>query len=131
MHSEKFIIKPTALKKIKSALNSHQPILAIGTTATRVLESIPSPFPPITHHFKGETSIFLYPPTKFRHTHALITNFHLPKSTLLMLTSAFTSHPNSQEKFTTWNTSPLAQAYHEAIINHYRFFSFGDAMLIL
>jgi S-adenosylmethionine:tRNA ribosyltransferase-isomerase len=73
---------------------------------------------------KGCTSIFLHPPATFRVVGALITNFHLPKSTLLMLVSAFTSPGREQGR------EVILQAYAEAVQRHYRFFSYGDAMLI-
>ena len=131
MHSEYFSVSTQTLTALNKAKTQQQPILAIGTTSTRVLESLSTTEIAKQKPLSRETTIFLYPEAKFHHTNCLITNFHLPKSTLLMLVAAFTSHPNCQEKFTTWNNSQLAQAYQAAINQQYRFFSFGDAMLIL
>lgn len=119
MHAESYTIPPNLGLQ-------NQKVLAIGTTTLRALESCPDLTP-------GDysTSIFIYPPYEFQVVDALLTNFHLPGSTLLMLVSAFCSAPNSEEKFTTFATSLLGRAYHEAIANNYRFFSFGDAMLII
>ncbi len=120
MHAESYTISPSLAKDI-----SH-PLLAIGTTTMRALESNPTLTP--GHH---STSIFIYPPYKFQQVDALLTNFHLPGSTLLILVSSFCSAPNSPEKFTTFKDSLLGRAYASAIQNNYRFFSFGDAMLII
>jgi S-adenosylmethionine:tRNA ribosyltransferase-isomerase len=122
MHAESYTISPTMSHEL-STMN-HK-ILAIGTTTLRALES--SLGEPGTH----STSIFIYPPYQFRMVDALLTNFHLPCSTLLMLVSAFCSAPNSPEKFTTFTNSLLGRAYTLAIQEKYRFFSFGDAMLII
>lgn len=126
MHSESYTISPTTAVQIRSLKDSGQKLLSIGTTTMRALESNPDLVP--GHH---STSIFIYPPYKFRHVDALMTNFHLPGSTLLMLVSAFCTHPNAPEKFTTFADSLLGRAYALAIRENYRFFSFGDAMLIL
>lgn len=119
MHSESYTISPT------TAASLAHPLLAIGTTTMRALES--SLGAPGTH----STSIFIYPPYKFQMTDALLTNFHLPCSTLLMLVSAFCSAPQTSTPFTTFADSLLGRAYAEAIREKYRFFSFGDAMLII
>lgn len=112
MHEERFSISKTAAEKINSASR----ILAVGTTTTRVLESRP---PGPVRPCSGTTDIFLHPPYEFRRVGALLTNFHLPKSTLLMLVSAFVGRER------------LLAAYAEAIRERYRFFSYGDCMLIL
>jgi S-adenosylmethionine:tRNA ribosyltransferase-isomerase len=78
----------------------------------------------------GETDIFIYPPYKFKFVDSLITNFHLPHSTLLTLVSAFTSFPYTKNKFSNFEESPIGKAYEEAIKEKYRFYSFGDAMFI-
>ena len=93
-------------------------MVAVGTTATRVLESIAAKHGKVIAE-SGETSIFIHPPYQFRVVGALLTNFHLPKSTLLMLVSAFAGYENTM------------RAYEEAVRERYRFFSYGDAMLIL
>jgi len=111
MHEEVYSISAATA----SALNSAKRIVAIGTTATRVLESQPpGPIQPC----EGRTRIFIHPPYKFQKTGALLTNFHLPESTLLMLVSAFAGR------------EVILNAYREAIKERYRFFSYGDCMLI-
>lgn len=107
MHSEIFEISDNAQCSIHNAQGR---VIAVGTTSVRVLES---------DWQKNETNIFIYPGYKFKHVDAMITNFHLPKSTLLMLVSAFAGR-----EF-------ILKAYQEAIKEKYRFFSFGDAMIIL
>ena len=147
MHSESYTISPTTAHHINQLkLQSYEPcnkLLAIGTTTMRALESNaalnPSSEPcaaegkcsELMHPGSYSTDIFIYPPYRFQQVDALMTNFHLPGSTLLMLVSAFCTYPNSTEKFTTFADSLLGRAYAEAIRENYRFFSFGDAMLIL
>ncbi|EKD79849.1 MAG: hypothetical protein ACD_40C00283G0007 [uncultured bacterium] len=140
MHAESYTISPTTATSIKlQRTDLCKQLLAIGTTTLRALEanatynprgykSLISPgVTPGSH----STSIFIYPPYKFRVVDALLTNFHLPGSTLLMLVTAFCSAPNSPEKFTNFSDSILGHAYALAIRHQYRFFSFGDAMLII
>ena len=118
MHAERFFIWPQAADKINNA----QGIVAVGTTAMRVLETatrnnkLPSRQ---VEPQSGETDVFIYPPFTFRVVDALLTNFHLPRSTLLMLVSAFAGR-----EF-------ILRAYEEAIHERYRFYSYGDCMLIL
>lgn len=126
MHRESYNISPSTAKNIKQLKESGQKLLSIGTTTMRALESNPSLIPG-----SHSTSIFIYPPYQFQLTDALLTNFHLPGSTLLMLVSAFCTTPNSNNKFETFKDSILGQAYQEAVKEKYRFFSFGDAMLII
>lgn len=126
MHSESYTISPTTATQIHSLKESGKKLLSIGTTTMRALESNPHLIPG-----HNTTSIFIYPPYQFQLTDALMTNFHLPGSTLLMLVSAFCTYPNSSAKFTTFEDSLLGRAYAEAIRENYRFFSFGDAMLII
>ena len=118
MEKEYFEIDKKVMKKLK---NKKQRTIAVGTTTCRALESttINSPF--TIHHSpcKGWTDLFIYPPYKFKSVNALITNFHLPKTTLFMLVSAFCGK------------ELLLKAYQEAIEKKYRFYSYGDAMLIL
>ncbi|MCL2675752.1 MAG: tRNA preQ1(34) S-adenosylmethionine ribosyltransferase-isomerase QueA [Firmicutes bacterium] len=118
MHSEYFVLGETAAQKINVAKREGRRVIAVGTTSVRALESAADECG-FVKPFAGETNIFIYPPYKFRAVDGLITNFHLPQSTLLMLVSAFISREET-----------LA-LYAHAIENRYRFFSFGDAMLIL
>jgi S-adenosylmethionine:tRNA ribosyltransferase-isomerase len=114
MHPERFSISPDAAEAIAKARR----IVAVGTTTVRVLESVERRFGKIQAS-QGETNIFIYPPFKFRVVDVLLTNFHLPRSTLLMLVSAFAGR-----EF-------ILRAYKEAVRERYRFFSYGDCMLIL
>jgi len=118
MHAERFSISPEAADKINDA----QRIVAVGTTAMRVLETAMRKIKPESRQIEsqsGETDLFIYPPFTFRIVDALLTNFHLPRSTLLMLVSAFAGR-----EF-------ILRAYEEAVRERYRFFSYGDCMLIL
>lgn len=118
MHSEYFNLPKDTCDAINSAKERGAKVVAVGTTTIRTLESAirgAESLKPMS----GETDIFIYPGFEFKVVDALITNFHLPKSTLLMLVSAF----SSKEK--------ILNAYNSAINNDYRFFSFGDAMLII
>lgn len=112
LHSEEFILSPSAAEQLNAA--SH--ITAIGTTSTRVLETVGRPF----KETAGTTDIFITPGYKFKTVDSLITNFHLPKSSLLMLVSAFLG-----------STQEMHRIYAHAVKYQYRFYSFGDAMLIL
>jgi S-adenosylmethionine:tRNA ribosyltransferase-isomerase len=114
MHAEHFSISPQAADKINKA----QRIVAVGTTAVRTLESARREGEELLAQ-EGATDLFIYPPYHFRAVDALLTNFHLPRSTLLMLVSAFAGR-----EF-------LMRAYEEAIRERYRFYSYGDCMLIL
>lgn len=116
MHSEWGEIPPDVACAINQARSDHRRIVAVGTTSVRLLES--ATVDGMTRPFQGETNIFLYPGKAIRSVDALITNFHLPRSTLLMLVSAFAGR-----EF-------VLSAYTEAIARKYRFYSFGDAMLI-
>ena len=117
MHSEYYVMSKEVADKLNEVKRNNKKIIAVGTTSTRVLETIRSKY----NEFKedsGETNIFIYPGYEFKGIDALITNFHLPKSTLLMLVSAL-----SKKEY-------IMNAYKIAMENKYRFFSFGDAMLI-
>ncbi len=114
MHAEHFSISPEAADKINNA----QRIVAVGTTAVRTLESARREGEELLAQ-EGATDLFIYPPYHFLAVDALLTNFHLPRSTLLMLVSAFAGR-----EF-------LMRAYEEAICERYRFYSYGDCMLIL
>jgi S-adenosylmethionine:tRNA ribosyltransferase-isomerase len=116
MHSEFAEINKLTIKRLKKAKASGQRIVAVGTTSARTLESWGRAG--FTDKYSAWTDIFIYPGYKFTVVDALITNFHLPKSTLLMLVSALAG-----KKF-------MEKAYNEAISHSYRFFSYGDAMFI-
>lgn len=125
MHEEVFFVDQKTFERLVKAKKSGKRIISVGTTSTRVLETI-SP-----KKLSGSTNIFIYPPYKFKFVDALITNFHLPKSTLLALISAFVSYPNINEKFKSFNSSLMGKAYRKAIKDKYRFYSFGDSSLII
>ena len=117
MHSEYYRMTKETADVLNKAKKDGKRIIAVGTTTTRTLETIMS----LYGEFKecsGDTDIFIYPGYKFKAINALITNFHLPKSTLVMLVSAFSSKEY------------IMNAYKEAVNEKYRFFSFGDAMFI-
>lgn len=117
MHSEYYMVDAEATRLVNETKQSGKRIIAVGTTSTRTLETVADENG-LIHPCSGETDIFIYPGYTFKCIDALITNFHLPESTLLMLVSAFAS----KEK--------IMHAYEIAIQEKYRFFSFGDAMLI-
>ncbi|MEW5910785.1 MAG: tRNA preQ1(34) S-adenosylmethionine ribosyltransferase-isomerase QueA, partial [Thermodesulfobacteriota bacterium] len=118
MHAEWYQISESAAKQINEYKRNGSRIIAVGTTCVRVLESASNDHG-VVGPGTGECNLFIYPGYHFKIIDAMITNFHLPKSTLLMLVSAFAG----KEK--------LFSAYQEAIREKYRFFSYGDAMLIL
>ncbi|MFA5532425.1 MAG: tRNA preQ1(34) S-adenosylmethionine ribosyltransferase-isomerase QueA [Candidatus Shapirobacteria bacterium] len=121
LHSEFYEIKPIVAKRLNLAKANGKRIIAVGTTSVRTLESavrLNSQKKYQIIPIKDSTNIFIYPGVKFKFVDALITNFHLPKSSLLMLVSAFSSK------------DLILNAYSKAIENKYRFFSFGDAMFI-
>lgn len=118
MHSERLFLPSESAKRINNAKNEGRRIVAVGTTCVRTLEYSADS----TGNLKecqGECDLFIYPPYEFKVVDALITNFHLPESTLLMLVSAFAGKDN------------ILNAYKEAIKKRYRFFSYGDAMFII
>ena len=118
MHSEYIEVSEEVAKKLNEAKRADRRIVAVGTTSVRVLESATNEND-MVESVKKETDIFIYPPYKFKFVDALITNFHLPESTLIMLVSAFIGDINK-----------TLELYRHAVENHYRFFSFGDAMFI-
>ncbi|MCL2110020.1 tRNA preQ1(34) S-adenosylmethionine ribosyltransferase-isomerase QueA [Microgenomates group bacterium] len=130
MHAEAYSLSEETAREINEHKARGGEILAIGTTTTRVLESCWDEKNKCLTAGEGETDIFIYPPYKFRAVDHLLTNFHLSESTLLMLIAALTSRPNVASDFETFPKSPIGRAYRQAIANKYRFFSFGDAMLI-
>jgi S-adenosylmethionine:tRNA ribosyltransferase-isomerase len=108
MHRERYLIPVSTVDCL-----SERRVLAVGTTSLRALETFA-----LTGQREGETELFVYPGFQFQVVDRLLTNFHLPKSTLLMLVSAFAGREN------------ILKAYRHAIDERYRFFSYGDAMLI-
>lgn len=125
MHEEPYELSAEAAALLEAAQRSGRRIVAVGTTSVRVLETVAS------HHGgrlvadTGRTRLFIMPPWRFQAVGALLTNFHLPRSTLLMLVSAFAA-PGA-----TTGRDLVLSAYAEAVRQHYRFFSYGDAMLII
>jgi S-adenosylmethionine:tRNA ribosyltransferase-isomerase len=119
MEEEAFEISTENWGKIRTAKDRQQAILAVGSTSLRTLESINLKDVPQKGGICGRTGIFIYPGHVFKNTDLLLTNFHLPKSTLFLLTCAF------------GGTRLIKDAYEEAVNRKYRFFSYGDAMLIL
>jgi len=118
MHSEHYYIKKEDADKINKAKLNGNRVIAVGTTSCRVLESV-SDEKGMVKEIEGDTSIFIYPGYKFNCIDSLITNFHLPESTLIMLVSSLAG-----KEF-------IMKAYNEAVKKEYKFFSFGDAMIIL
>ena len=118
MHTEHFHIDESAAAEINRRRAAGGRVVAVGTTSCRVLESVADENG-LVHATEGDTGIFIYPGYRFRAIDALITNFHLPESTLLMLVSALAGRER------------ILKAYEIAVRERYRFFSFGDAMLIL
>ena len=117
MHTEFFSVPTESARLINERRAAGGRVICVGTTSCRTLESA-SDETGIVHAMEADTGIFIYPGYKFKAVDALITNFHLPESTLLMLVSAF------------YDREHVMAAYHEAVAEKYRFFSFGDAMFI-
>ena len=132
LHHEFYQIDQETVNRLNQAKNVGKRIIAVGTTTTRTLESAVLLSEDKKNLVAGarDTNIFIDPPYKFNFIDALITNFHLPKSSLLMLVSALVSTPNTDEPFNDFKDSLLGKAYQHALDNDYRFFSFGDAMFI-
>lgn len=118
MHGEWFSVSQEAAEKIQKAKDSGKRVVAVGTTVVRALETVALRCGSL-QAFEGVTDLFIYPGFTFRVVDALVTNFHLPRSTLFLLVCAF------------GGTAFMKRAYEEAIARRYRFYSFGDAMLIL
>jgi S-adenosylmethionine:tRNA ribosyltransferase-isomerase len=110
IHGERYDVEPEAWERIEQA----ERVLAVGTTCIRIIETVVR-----THELRGRTTLFVTPGFEFRRVDALLTNFHLPRSTLLALVMAFAG------------TETVRELYALAIAERYRFFSFGDAMLVL
>jgi S-adenosylmethionine:tRNA ribosyltransferase-isomerase len=116
MHAERIEVSKQTASIVNETRARGGRIVAVGTTSLRTLESAWGPKGLAT--FKGETAIFITPGTQIKSADILITNFHLPETTLLMLVSAFAGHQNTM------------RAYAEAVTEKYRFFSYGDAMIV-
>ena len=125
MHEERFELGEDAVRTVNEAKNSGGRVIAAGTTTVRVLESVAARNDGKLNVYTGKTNIFIFPPYRFQIVQALLTNFHLPCSTLLMLASAFAAPGEIRGR------EMILSAYAEAIRERYRFFSYGDAMLIL
>lgn len=117
MHTEYFSVSDESARIINERRAAGGRVICVGTTSCRTLESV-SDDNGVVHPMSGDTGIFIYPGYRFKATDALITNFHLPESTLLMLVSAL------------WTREKMLDVYKTAVENRYRFFSFGDAMFI-
>lgn len=117
MHTEKYFVSGQTADILNKAKENGNRIIAIGTTTIRTLETVMSEHDKFVE-CSGDTSIFIYPGFKFKAVDCLVTNFHLPKSTLMMLVSAFSTRDN------------IISAYNHAVKEKYKFFSFGDAMFI-
>ena len=126
MHAERYEISEATASAIREAKKTGHRVIAAGTTALRTLESVARENGGTVNVYGGETDIFLFPPAQFQVVDGLLTNFHLPESTLLMLISAFAAPGESVA-----GRELILKTYAEAIRERYRFFSYGDAMLIL
>ena len=111
MHSERYVVSADTARRVNAAGR----VIAVGTTVTRVLEALGKPL----LEQRGETDIFIHPPYQFRAIDGLLTNFHLPQSTLIMLVSAFAGK------------ELVMEAYRQAVVERYRFFSYGYCMLLI
>ena len=125
MHEERFELSAETARALNAARRADRRIIAVGTTTVRVLESVAA-----AHHGElvagaGRTRIFIHPPRSFQIVGALLTNFHLPRSTLLMLVSAFAAPGETRGR------ELVLSAYAAAVRERYRFFSYGDAMLLV
>jgi S-adenosylmethionine:tRNA ribosyltransferase-isomerase len=125
MHEERFLISEETAHAVNAAKSEGRRVVAVGTTSVRVLESAADPTTGRLQAGSSRTRIFIHPPRRFRIIDALLTNFHLPRSTLLMLVSAFAAPGETR------GCELVLAAYAEAIRERYRFFSYGDAMLIV
>src|SRR3954469_247651 len=119
LHAERFEISEAAARAINAALADGRRVIAVGTTTTRTLEAVAMEHQGGVAAVAGNTALFIYPGFRFRVISGLLTNFHLPQSSLLMLVAAFAG------------TERVLAAYRDAIASGYRFYSYGDAMLVL
>jgi S-adenosylmethionine:tRNA ribosyltransferase-isomerase len=116
LHSERVRVDSACCDAIRQTREAGGRVIAVGTTSVRALES--ASIEGVVEPFSGETELFILPGYEFRSVDAMITNFHLPQSSLLMLVAAFAG------------TERILNAYHHAVQNEYRFFSYGDAMFL-
>ena len=123
LHDEMFEISAETIKQIQEAKTQNRKIIAVGTTTVRTLESNSEKLLNAPKNLVGKTDLFIHKPYNFQIVDILITNFHLPKSSLMCLVDAFLQYKNSKQN--------LVDLYKIAIQEKYRFYSFGDAMLIL
>jgi S-adenosylmethionine:tRNA ribosyltransferase-isomerase len=119
MHQEHFDIPKSTVETIQKAKMNGNRVIALGTTVARTLEYAHDQIKQIPANISGEADIFIYPGYKFKAIDGLLTNYHAPKSTVLMLTAAFAG----------WDK--LLPAYNHAVLEKYHFFSYGDSMLII
>jgi len=119
MHSEEFFVEEEVIEKLNTAKEEGKRIIAVGSTSTRVLETLAITNSKLQIANKNNTNIFIFPPYKFKFVDVMITNFHLPKSTLMAMVYAF------------GGTELMKRAYKEAINERYRFYSFGDSSMII
>ena len=122
LHSESFMIKDDAVESIRDAKSNRNPVVAVGTTVARTLESAASHILEMKWPISGSTNIFIHPPFNFKVVDCLVTNFHLPNSSLMMMVEAFLENKKSPLH--------LVELYKKAIKERFRFYSFGDGMLI-
>jgi S-adenosylmethionine:tRNA ribosyltransferase-isomerase len=125
MHAEHYFLSEEAVRAVVETRRRGGSVVAVGTTSVRVLESAAAEHDGRLTAGEGSTNLFIYPPYKFQIVDALLTNFHVPRSTLLMLVSAFAAPDD------THGRERILSAYAEAVRERYRFFSYGDAMLLL
>ena len=125
MHEERFELPAETAAAVVETKARGGRVVAAGTTSLRVLESAAAMQGSPLQGMRGRTRLFVFPPYEFKVVDALLTNFHLPESTLLMLVSAFATPGRTEGR------ELMLAAYREAIERRYRFFSYGDAMLIL
>jgi S-adenosylmethionine:tRNA ribosyltransferase-isomerase len=126
MHAERFELGEETVSAVNEAKKSGRRVIAVGTTTVRTLETVARLNAGKLNVYEGKTNIFIFPPAEFSIVDALLTNFHLPESTLLMLVSAF-AVPGEKNR----GRDLVLSVYAEAVRERYRFFSYGDAMLIL
>jgi S-adenosylmethionine:tRNA ribosyltransferase-isomerase len=128
LHHEYYEVLPEVAERLTTAKRAGKRIISVGTTTTRTLETCTQA--KLLNPGKGDTNLFIQPGYQFQFVDVMITNFHLPKSSLLMLISAFGANPNTTHPFKVFSESIIGKAYQAAIDQEYRFYSFGDAMML-